>query len=69
MHNRSHLAVTPCVYVVKLLNYKEMVVGRRKTSNRLIELIQSVNNLGKLLNAPPLLNSKTFEWSPLLKAA
>lgn len=53
-----------------VLNKLRRLVGcRRKTSNRLIELIQSVSALGKLLNAPPLLNQKTFEWQPILQAA
>jgi hypothetical protein len=43
-----------------------MVVRRRKSSNRLIELIESVSALDKLLNAPPLLNQKTFEWQPIV---
>ncbi|MDA1056921.1 MAG: zinc ribbon domain-containing protein [Proteobacteria bacterium] len=52
-----------------IVGQSEMVVGRLIKTNQFIELIQAVNNLGKLLEAPPSLNAKTFEWSSLLKAA
>jgi hypothetical protein len=47
-----------------------MVVGSGITSNRLSEFIDALYGLGKLFEAPPKLNGKSFQWEqPLAKAA